>query len=103
MGSEWLREVIRFIVVGQIYPGWLLKKPLLGVVEQDRMGYYLISNEELVLYAIGATEEEALEDFKGALIDNYEYLEAQAGEDPDLARLFQEYQKYLKRSDPLVV
>jgi hypothetical protein len=42
MEAEWLTEVIRFIVVGQVYPGWLLKKPLRGVVEQDRMGHYLI-------------------------------------------------------------
>src|SRR5262245_39933407 len=90
-------EVSRFTTVGYIQPGWMLIKPLSGVVEQDQEGhYYFISNEGLGLYAVGFTQEEALADFKSSLIGNYQLLEARVGAEPDLAFLFQEYQGYLQ-------
>jgi hypothetical protein len=103
MEAEWLVKDSQIVMIGRFQPEWFLRKPLLAVVEQDRMGHYLISNEGLVLYAVGFTQEEALEDFKAALISTYQFLEARAGEDPDLERLLLEYQKYLERpSSPAV-
>jgi hypothetical protein len=90
-------EVSRFTTVGYIQPGWMLIKPLSGVVEQDQEGlYFFISNEGLGLYAVGFTQEEALADFKTSLIGNYQLLEARVRGEPDLELLFQEYQEYLK-------
>ena len=103
MEPDWLKDVGRLLLTGYIYSGWIVRKAILAVVERDEEGHYFISNELLGLYAVGITQEEALEDFKATLIDNYQYLEAKAGEDPDLAGLFQEYQKYLKRPAPLAV
>jgi hypothetical protein len=91
----------QIVIIGQFQPGWVLKKGLLGIVEQDRLG--LISNEGLVLYAIGVTQEETLADFQGALISVYKFLEARAGEDLELKILFWEYQKYLESVDPFVI
>src|SRR5262245_31405121 len=101
MDSEGLREVSRFVTIGLFYPGWFLRKPLLGIVEQDQAGHYFVSNEPLGLYAVGFTRDEALEEFKFTIIDNYLILEARAGEDLDLKILFWEYQKYLEREAPL--
>lgn len=103
MEPDWLKDIGRLLLTGYVYSGWWLRKSLLAVVERDEEGHYFISNEGLGLYAIGITQEEALEDFKTTLIGNYQYLEARAREDPDLERLFQEYQKYLKRPAPLAV
>ena len=103
MEADWLVEVSRFVLTGQIYPGWLVQKALLGVVERDQVGHYFMSNEELGIYAVGVTYEEALTDFKDTLIDNFQRLEARIGEDPDLERLFRQYQKYLKRPAPLAI
>ena len=90
-------EVSRFTTVGYIQPGWMLIKPLSGIVEQDQEGlYFFISNEGLGLYAVGFTQEEALADFKTSLIDNYQLLESRVRGEPDLELLFQEYQGYLK-------
>jgi hypothetical protein len=90
-------EVSRFTTVGYIQPGWMLIKPLSGIVEQDQEGlYFFISNEGLGLYAVGFTQEEALADFKTSLIDNYQLLESRVRGEPDLELLFQEYQEYLK-------
>src|SRR5687768_16890930 len=90
-------EVSRFTTVGYIQPGWMLIKPLSGVVEQDQEGlYFFISNEGLGLYAVGFTQEEALADFKTSLIGNYQLLESRVRGEPDLELLFQEYQEYLK-------
>ena len=90
-------EISRFTTVGYIQPGWMLIKPLSGVVEQDQEGlYFFISNEGLGLYAVGFTQEEALADFKTSLIDNYQLLESRVRGEPDLELLFQEYQEYLK-------
>ena len=90
-------EVSRFTTVGYIQPGWMLIKPLSGIVEQDQEGlYFFISNEGLGLYAVGFTQEEALADFKASLIDNYQLLESRVRGEPDLELLFQEYQEYLK-------
>lgn len=89
-------EVSRFTTVGYIQPGWMLIKPLSGIVEQDQAGhYFFISNEGLGLYAVGFTQEEALADFKTSLIGNYQLLEARVRAEPDLELLFQEYQEYL--------
>jgi hypothetical protein len=103
MESNWLTEDSQFLLIGQIYPEWTLRKSLLGLVERDQAGHYFISNEALGVYAVGFTREEALEDFKQTLIHNYQYLEAKAEEEPELAGLLREYQKYLKRSDSLAV
>jgi hypothetical protein len=93
-------EVSRFTTVGYIQPGWMLIKPLSGVVEQDQAGhYFFISNEGLGLYAVGFTQEEALADFKTSLIGNYQLLEARVRVEPDLELLFQEYQAYLHLED----
>jgi hypothetical protein len=103
MDSDWLREISRFVTIGRFHPGWFLIKPLLGIVEQDQAGHYFVSNETLGLYAVGFTREEALDEFKSSIIDNYRYLEARAGEDLDLKILFWEYQKYLQRDAPVAV
>jgi hypothetical protein len=103
MEAEWLTEDSRFLLIGQIYPEWELRKALLGVIERDQAGHYFISNEESGLYAVGFSHDEALIDFKQTLLDNYERLEARAGEDSDLQLLLWKYQKYLKRpSSPVV-
>jgi hypothetical protein len=94
-----LVEVSRCAAAGYIYPGWRLIKPLLGLIERDQAGHYYISNEGLGLYAVGFTQEEALADFMTVLIDNYQLLEAGAGDDPDLEALFQKYQAYLRVAD----
>jgi hypothetical protein len=49
MDSDWLVKDSQIIMIGWFQPEWFLRKPLLAVVEQDRMGHYLISNEGLVL------------------------------------------------------
>jgi hypothetical protein len=103
MESNWLTEDSQFLLIGQIYPEWILRKSLPGLVERDQAGHYFISNEGLGVYAVGFTRAEALEDFKQTLIYNYLYLEAKAGEDPELERLLQDYQKYLKRAESLAV
>lgn len=103
MGADWLVKEGQIVMIGRFQPGWFLKKPLLGIVERDRGGHYLVSNEGLALYAIGASEEEALVDFKEMLVSAYQFLEARAGEDLDLKILFWEYQKYLERAEPLAV
>jgi hypothetical protein len=94
--AGWLTEVSRFTTAGHIYPGWILTRPLLGIIERDQAGHYYISNEGLGLYAVGLTQPEALDDFTTSLIDNYRFLAARAGGDPDLEILFQKYQKYLQ-------
>jgi hypothetical protein len=96
---DWLVEDSHFVVIGQLYPGWLLKKGLLGVIERDQAAHYYISNEDLGLYAVGLTQEEAEADFKHTIIDNYRRLEKGAKEDLDLKILLSEYQKYLERAD----
>ena len=103
MESDWLKDTGRLLLTGYVYSGWMVRKAILAVVERDEEGHYFISNELLGLYAVGITQEEALEDFKATLIGNYQYLEAKVGEDPDFVNLFQEYQKYLKRPAPLAV
>lgn len=103
METEWLRKDGHLLLTGYIYPGWLVKKAVVGLIERDESGYYYMSNEALGIYATGVTYEDALEDFKATLIDNYQRLEARVGEDPDLQMLFREYQKYLKRPAPLAV
>ena len=103
MEPNWLKETGRLLLTGYVYSGWMVKKAILALVERDEEGHYFISNETLGLYAVGITQEEALEDFKATLVGNYQYLEAKVGEDPDFANLFQEYQKYLKRPAPLAV
>jgi hypothetical protein len=103
MESDWLKEAGRLLLTGYVYSGWMVKKAILALVERDEEGHYFISNETLGLYAVGITQEEALEDFKATLVDNYQYLEAKVDEDPDFANLFLEYQKYLKRPAPLAV
>ena len=103
MEPDWLKEIGRLLLTGYVYSGWMVRKAILGVVERDEEGHYFISNETLGLYAVGITQEEALEDFKATLINNYQYLEARVAEDPDFANLFKEYQKYLKRPAPLAV
>ena len=103
MESDWLKDTGRLLLTGFVYSGWMVKKAILAVVERDEEGHYFLSNELLGLYAVGITQEEALEDFKSTLVNNYQYLEAKAEEDPDLELLFREYQKYLKRPAPLAV
>ena len=103
MEPNWLTETSRFVTIGLFYPGWFLRKPLLGIVERDQAGHYFVSNETLCLYAVGFTRDEALEEFKSTIIDNYQLLEARAEQDLDLKILFWEYQKYLERADPLVI
>lgn len=94
--AGWLTEVSRFTTAGHIYPGWVLTRPLLGIIERDQAGHYYISNEGLGLYAVGLTQPEALDDFTTSLIDNYRLLAKRARDDPDLELLFQKYQRYLQ-------
>lgn len=97
MESNWLTEAGRLVLAGYISPGWLLRSNLLAVVERDKEGHYFISNEELGVYAVGFSHEQALEDFKHTLIDNYGLLEKGVETDLDLIDLFGQYQKCLKR------
>jgi hypothetical protein len=84
------------VISGHIYPGWLLVKPLIGIIKRDQAGHYFINNEQLGLCGVGATPEETLENFKSSLISNYQLLQANAKDDPDVQALFREYQRYLK-------
>lgn len=93
---HWLIQVGYVLITGYIRPSWLLIKPLLGITERDQAGFYLISNEPLGLYAVGINQKEAFEDFKTSVVNNYQLLEASAGNDSDLQALLWEYQQYLK-------
>jgi hypothetical protein len=92
MEPNGLTEDSYFLLIGQIYSEWVLRKSLQGVVERAQAAHYYISNEALGLFAVVFTREDALTDFEQTLIDNYQRLEARVGEDPDLELLFREYQ-----------
>ena len=45
MEADWLKETGRLLLTGYVYSGWMVRKAILALVEQDEEGHYFLSKE----------------------------------------------------------
>jgi hypothetical protein len=72
-------------------------QPLLVRLEKNEDGSFVVSDEVFVVYGVGDTEREALQDYLVSLVDYYELLAERAIEDdPETQALFLRLQSYFR-------
>lgn len=64
-----------FPLQGQILPGWEVVQPLIVTLERDDDGSYLASDDKSVVYGLGDTPGEAMEDYIKSLTEYYRLIE----------------------------
>ena len=82
---EQLIERRRMIAIGSVASAThRLRHPIFVEVVQDE-GQVVISNDELLLYAVGETESAAIGNFRSVLLDDFSFLvESEESLGPDL-------------------
>lgn len=63
------------LLTGIVASDWRLVKPVLLTIEQDDDGWYIVSEDEFLVYGTGRTPVDAIEDYKHSLIE-YRHLVA---------------------------
>lgn len=78
---------------GTIKPGWKIIRPLMLTIEQDKNGYYIVSDDDFFVYGYGKTQSLAHQDYIVSLIEYYQLVEKQ--EDKPTQAIFNSLQSYL--------
>ena len=84
---------LQFGLFGHIKQGWEIISPLMLTIEQDENDYYVVSDNEFLVYGYGKTRLLAQKDYIISLIEYYQILEKQ--EDPLTQAMFNYLQSYL--------
>jgi predicted RNase H-like HicB family nuclease len=66
-------------------------------VEQDEDGSYLVRDPLFLLHGVGETPEEALQDYKTAMVEYYALVEAGARDNPYDAAMLKDLTQYVRR------
>lgn len=86
---------------GEIAPGWRILQPLYVLVEQDRDGSYVISDDIFLVYGAGETATDARDDYVQSLIEYYHILaDAAAPDDPTDQAQLRLLRQYVQPSRP---
>jgi predicted RNase H-like HicB family nuclease len=80
---------------GEPVPGWRLENPLPICVEVDTDGRSVASDDIFNVYGVGESWDEAVSDYKVALVEFFEITES--GQDDRSLALLQHLGAYLKR------
>ena len=80
---------------GEPVPGWKLENPLPICVERDTDGRVIASDDIFNVYGVGQSWDEAISDYKGALVEFFEIIDG--GQDSESRSLLQHLGAYLKR------
>ncbi len=83
--------------LGRLAPGWILALPLLLSCERDQDGSVLVGDDEFLVYGVGETMLQALEDYVTSLIEYYEMVAEGAGDDPHDRIELHRLQRYLRQ------
>ena len=102
--TKWSPEVQSFVIpqeiilFGKMAAGWEIVKPFQVVIEQDENSRILVSEELFLMYGIGDTLDDALRDYETSLMEYYELVSEQAGDnDPPTQALFRHLQRYIRK------
>jgi hypothetical protein len=82
---------------GDSIPGWVILQPLQVRIVRDSDGYFNAGDDVFHVYGDGLTREEALQDYKVALVEFYELVVEGAQDDPHDQALLARLQQYLRR------
>jgi hypothetical protein len=85
------------VLLGIIKPKWEIIRPLMLTIEQDKDGYYIISDDDFLVYGYGKTQFLARQDYIISLIEYYQLLEKQ--EDHPTQAIFNSLQSYLSHAN----
>lgn len=91
-------EPATVVLLGQVAPGWHVIRPLFVLVEQDRDGSYVVSDDIFLVYGSGETAVEARGDYITSLVEYYAILAA--SDDPLDQAQFRLLREYLQPSRP---
>lgn len=80
---------------GQIAPGWWLVQPLSVTIEHGGDGTYIVSDDLFLVYGVGDSLLEAMQDYVVSLIEYYQLLEARIDTNPLNRPQFEHLQVYL--------
>jgi hypothetical protein len=83
----------QFGLFGHIRSGWKIIRPLMLMIEQDEDDYYIVSDDEFLVYGYGKTQLLAQQDYIISLIEYYQILQKQ--EDNLTQAVFNYLQSYL--------
>jgi hypothetical protein len=85
------------LLAGEIAPGWSIRNPLTIHVEPDEDGSFIVTDDELALYGVGASKEAAIADYAVSLVEYYEIVEAAATDHPPSIALLNRLGRYITR------
>jgi hypothetical protein len=83
--------------IGEIAPGWFIRQPLQATIERDEAGEYVISDNELAVYGVGADRESAMADYVESLIEYYELIEEESRTHQSTVPLFRHVERFVIR------
>lgn len=87
-----------YYLVGEIEPGWVLRRPMKIWVDRDDEGEYVATNDQMSVFGVGKEWSDAIDDYVASLIDYYELIEREAADHQPTAFHLRRIQHYITRA-----
>jgi len=77
--------------------GWSVEHPIAVTVERDEDGSYIVSDDRFLVYGVGDTQSEAIDDYLVSLVEYFDLIRGEVATNPAAETEYQYLRKVLVR------